>query len=495
MALRKAVSTCNLIGQAMGANQYTTYKSERVNFLGNPEQRTGAVTTKDQQFINFFPELLNAPISNANHYFLQQRGGLVYNLSTATGAGRGVYYYNGSIFSVVGNQLYRNSTAIQTLSTSTGTIGFQEYAGVLKYLIVLDGTSGWVINSSNVVTQITDPDFPTPHVVQAAYMDGYIFVAKSGTDDIYNCVLEDPFTWSTGDFITAEMFPDTIVALCRQNNYVVAIGQQTIEYFYDTGVFPGTPLARNAAALHQIGSPAPDSLSQIEEQVIFVGQTAAGGRTVWVMNGFNPTEISIEPVRTSLDNEGTNISTAKAFCIRNKGHRFYVINLTSMTWVYDFDERMWHQWTNYNGTAKFNCDFASDYTTGSPLMQDRTTGYVYTMNGQVSTDATGVATVANVTSVAVSSKLDFGTMDRKFMHRMTLLCDVPAASSATSCSLQWSDDDYQTWTTARTITIDDTMPTITQLGPFRRRAFKLTYSQPYPMRLEGFEVDLNTGSQ
>ena len=479
----------------MGANQYTTYKTERVNFIGGPEQRTGGTSTKDQQFINFFPEMLVSPISNSRHYYLQQRGGLVYNLSTATGTGRGVYYYNGSIFSVVGNQLYRNSTAIQTLSTSTGTVGFQEYSGLLNYLIVLDGVSGWVINSTNVVTKITSPNFPTPHVVQSAYLDGYLFVVKVGTDDLNNCVLNDPFTWNAGDFISAEMFPDTVVALCRQNNYVVALGQQTIEYFYDTGTFPGTPLARNAAALHQIGSPAPDSLVPIEEQVIFVGQTAAGGRTIWAFDGFSPSEIGVEPVRTSLDNEGVNIANAKAFCVRNKGHRFYVINLTSVTWVYDFEEKMWHQWTNYDGTVKFNCDYASDYTTGSPLMQDRTTGYVYTMNAAVSTDATGVSTTSNIKSVAISSKLDFNTLDRKFLYRLTLVCDVPAAASATSATLAWSDDDYQTWSAARTIIIDDTMPCITQLGSFRRRAFKLIYSQPYPMRLEGFEVDLNIGTK
>lgn len=472
-----------------------TYISERVTFVGSPEQRTGLSTTTDQQFINFFPELLGSSLTGAKHYYLEQRGGLVYHQETDPGIARGIYYYNGSVFSVVGDELYRDDVVIQILSTIDGPVGFHEYAGAdVKYLVVLDGISGWTISSTNVVAQITDADFPTPHLVQAAFLDGYLFVVKAGTDDIYNCVLENIFSWAPGDFITAEMSQDTLKALCRQNNYVVAIGERTIEYFYNTGEFPGTPLARNAAALHQIGTSAPATLAQVEEQLLFVGQTATGGRTVWMMNGFTPTEISTEVIRRSLDAETLNISNAKAFCVRSKGHKFYVINLSTITWVFDLDTKMWHQWADSTGINKFPCDYASDHPLGAPLMQDRFLGFNYIMTGGVSTDSTGAGTTVNVTSIATSSKLDFGTMNSKFMHRFTLVCDAPSGT-ANSCTLQWSDDDYKTWTAARTIQLNDTMPTITQLGRFRRRAFKLTYSQPVPLRLEGFEVDINAGNQ
>lgn len=477
----------------MATQQEGTYLTERITFVGSPEQR-GGTSAYDQRFVNFFPELLEAPITGAKHHYLRQRGGLVYNQTTAPGMARGIYYYNGSTFSVVADKLYRNGVVLQTLATIEGAIGFQEYAGLdKKFLIVLDGIKGWVINSAHVITEITDPDFPTPHVVHSAYLDGYLFVAKAGTDDIYNCVLEDPLAWSPGDFISAEMFQDEVTALCRQNNYVVAMGQKTIEYFYNTGVFPGTPLARNAAALHQIGTSAPATMSQVEEQIIFVGHTAMGGRTVWLMNGFTPTEISTEPVRRSLDAETLNIVSAKAFCVRTAGHKFYVINLTDITWVYDLDTRMWHQWADHTGLNKFPCDFASDHPLGAPLMQDRVRGLDYVMGAGVSTDSTGPGTVANITSIAISSKVDFGVMNNKFMHRFTLLADLPASGGA--CTLEWSDDDYRTWSSPRSIPLNDTIPTITQLGRFRRRAFKLTYSQPTPMRLEGFEVDLNIGSQ
>lgn len=476
--------------------QYSTYTTKRFPFVGNPDQRTGASTTTDQRFVNFFAQGKKGV--EGNKFYLEQRGGLVYLQSSAAGEGRGIYFWNGSVFHVVGSTLYRNGTSLQVLTTSTGTVGFQEFANATnqRSLIVLDGTSGWVVSTTYVVTQITDVDFPTPHVVHSAYIDGYLVVAKSGTADLYNSNLNDPLVWTTGDFITAEAFPDPILAVCRQNNYVVAIGASTTESFYDTGAFPGTPFARNDAALQQIGTSAPDTLALVEGVMVFVGQTSTGGRTVWTMDGSsNPNEISTEQVRQSLDHEGASLSNAKGYIVRTKGHKFYVLNLTNTTWVFDFDDQMWHEWADYTGLVKFNCDYASDYSTGAPVMLDRTTGYVYVLTEGISKDATGPATTANITSIAVSEKLDMGSMNHKFMHRFSLVCDVPSGDNVTSCTLYWTDDDYQTWSSGRTLAISNTMPTITQLGMFRRRAFKLIYSDAYPMRLEGFEVDINNGGR
>lgn len=477
-----------------------TYQTQQITFTGTPQQRL-ATSNKDRRLVNCYIETLRSGDGQDSRKSLVQRAGLKYQNSNTPGVGRGIYYYKNNVYWVIGNQLYRSGAAYQTLSTSTGPIGFVEYAGLLPYLIILDGVSGWAINDAFVITQITDADFPTPHCTQAAYLDGYLLIAKSGTADIYNCDLDDPFVWQAGNFITAEMYPDNLVGVIRQNNYVVGVGEHTLEYFYNTGAFPGTPLGRNQAAFHQIGCCAPKTIVQSEEQVMFVGQTASGGRTVWVLDGFKPTEIASDIVRRSLDEEDatgglptTNISSAYAFCIRNKGHRFYVIQLTSKTWVFDFDEREWHEWADYTGATKFPCDVSTDHPVGRAFLLDRSNGIVYSLFNTLSSDATGAATTANITSIATTAKFDFGTMALKFMHRFSFVCDVPNGSNSTSINLEWSDDDYQTWSTPRVVPISDTMPSIKQLGSFRRRAFRITYSQAYPLRLDGAEIDLNMGN-
>lgn len=478
---------------------YTTYTTKRYPMVGNMDQRSGALALTDQTYVNFFASITKE--LDETKYYIEQRPGLAYVQGTVAGEGRGIYYWNSSTLYAVANVLYRDGTPLITLSTSTGVVGFQEFANATNqsFLIILDGTSGWVINQSFVPTKITDVDFPSPHVVHAGVLDGYLVVAKVGTGDLYNCNLEDPLNWTAGDFISAESYPDPVVSICRQNNYIVAVGSYTTEFFYDSGVYPGTPLARNSAALHQLGTPAPDTVVEVEEQVLFVSQTQTGGYSITLFNSFTPTDIATEAVRKSLDATGVSINKAKAFCVRTLGHRFYVLSLASLTWVYDFDTQMWHQWADYTGTSKFNCGLACDGPYGTPYLLDNTAGYVFKFREGVSQDDTSPTTFTTLTSIAITTKYDFGTMNRKFMSRFCLLGDMQTRSSAYSnpsyATVYWTDDDYRSWSSGKQVPITGYQNGITQLGSFRRRAFKIVYSGANTLRLEAFEVDINVGSQ
>lgn len=83
------------------------------------------------------------------------------------------------------------------------------------------------------------------------------------------------------------------------------------------------------------------------------------------------------------------------------------------------------------------------------------------------------------------------------MSRFSLIGDIPSESDDTlnTFSVQWSDDDYKTWTTARNLILTYDFPSLTQLGQFRRRAFKISISPTVLVRLEGIEVDINKGQQ
>lgn len=470
----------------------STYSSQTVNFIGNPQSR-GAGQSTDQRFVNCFPEVIYDG-ADKKTYHLQQRAGLVFNTSVSSGVGRGIYYYDGHLYSAVGNQLYKDGVAFQTLGSSTGQVGFTEFEGLVKYLIVLDGVKGWIINAAAAISQITDVDFPTPHVPFPAFMDGYLFVTPVGTADIYNCLLNDPTNWSAGNFITAEMYPDAIVALVRQANYVCAIGTKTCEFFYDAGNSTGSPLARNTATFQQMGTPAPNTVIQNESVIMFVGQSSTGGRTVWALKDFQPNEIAIEPVRRSLDAEGTNISNAVAFSVRSMGHKFFVIQLTSITWVFDYEEQLWHEWAAADGSSRFNALYATDHPSGSAYLLDATLGDTYKFQDSVANDTLVAAVPIPITSTVVTDKVDLDTLHRKFGNQLTLLCDkIPTGS--VSCNVSWSDDDYETWSTARTIPLNTNMPCLVQLGYFRRRAFKIVYAGGQVWRLEGFILDYNMGSK
>jgi len=442
-----------------------------------------------------YPELIKSPISDGKKYYLKKRPGVSTFYGPFPNAeGRGIFYWraNNATYTVVGNQLYIDGSLLATLGTSVGPVGFAEYNNsTTDELILCDGTNGYIITSGNSVSQITGSGFPSPHIPNPIFLDGYLFLATPGTQTLYNSALNDPTTWPSDGFIEAEMFPDPIVGLAKVQNYIACIGTGSIEWLYDNANATGSPLERNAPAVSQFGCPAPMTISQTEMELIMVGETGNGGRTIWVINGFQPTEIANEPVREALDLEGSNMSNATGFTIQCAGHKWYVLNLkgNQRTFVYDFEEQMWHEWSNGTGQNCFGFDYATDSLNGNPVLlgQNSIAAQLYSYAMSPSTYTDGGNTI---NCMVVTSKIDFDTIKRKRLYRLTLIADGPDGNTAVPITVSWSDDDYNTFSTGKTLYLGGGYSTITQLGYTRRRAFEFVYQQPYPLRMEAFEVDI-----
>ena len=533
-----------------------TYETKRVSFITNPQQR-GVDKTKDASLVNMMTEAITSPLGDSKKYYVKSRAGLSSVYSNTAGAGRGIYYWVingvGYAMTVIGNTVYSNGTAVLTLSTSTGSCGFTEFVSStgLVYLILVDGTNGyvfdtpttykqisaasataWTASTAYVLTDVCRPTtsngfvyvvttagtsgstqptwpttagstvtdgtvvwtcqeyaFPSPHIPNPIFLDGYLFVAKYNSEDVYNSNLDDPLAWTPGDFISAEMYPDKIVALSRNNNYIYAIGSSSVEYLYDVANATGSPLGRHDSAVQQFGTAAQGTVVQTEKEVIFVGETVDGGHTVWTIDGFKEKEIGIPAIKSALLDEGPLLASASAFSIRISSQKVYVLCLSKRTLVYSFDTQMWHEWQT-NGSIFVGSE-ATDGPTGSAYVLGRDNGKTYIMNETLFTDDT-----VPITCTLTTAKLDFDTINRKFMYRLSLVGDVPDDTLVdSSVGIQWSDDDYKTWSTLRTLTFTADLPAMFQLGQFRRRAFKITYSLPHLLRLEGMEVDINKGNQ
>ena len=476
----------------------STYDTQRMSFIFNPLHRSGSALNKDARLINMLIDVFQSPDQENTRVFVKSRPGLNLVYSTTSGRARGLYYWvvsgTGYAISVSGNKVYSNGTLLMTLTTSTGDVGFTEHVnstGTVT-LVMLDGIKGYVFTSPTVAaTEITDADFPTPHVPQPVFLDGYLFVAKASTQDIYNSDLDDPLLWTAGNYISAEMYPDKVIGLSKNNNYIYAIGSSSVEYLYDAANLT-SPLARHDSAAQQFGATAYATIVATDNEVAMIGETGNGGHTVWTIEGFKAKEIGTPSIRSILRQEGSNLKNARAHCIRVSGQKLYIITLTSMTLVYSFDSQMWSEW--YSGAtneSQFIGTHASDGPNGMAYILDSLNGNVYTISEDNHTD-NGTSILCQI----ITPKYDFDNFNRKFMSRFVVIGDWPDTSEVGSTiSLEWSDDDYNTWSAARTLDFSTDFPVVTQLGTFRRRAFRLSYSQPYLLRLEGFEVDINKGNQ
>jgi len=525
-----------------------TYDTKRFPFVGahNSRDYTG---NKDQRYVNCYPESIKNPLNNGKRIYLVKRPGLVTQVNPGNAAtGRGIFFWNGKVYSVFGTKVYSNTTEILTFSTSTGTVGFVAANGTTDYLFLCDGTNGYVVSTADAVTHVNQTysawagvtnysvgdrrrptvanslyyevtadagssaageptwpttigntvvdggitwtckgyygGFPSPHIPTPVFADGYVFLPLSGTDRIFNSDVDNPQSWNPINYIGAEMYPDNIVALGRQNNQVTAFSENSTEYFYDAANVNTSPLARNDGAAQQIGCASANTLVSFEQQMIFVGQSELGGRCVWKIEAFKPERISLEWVDDALDQESSNISNSNAFLIRVRGHQFYVLNLTNRTVVYDVDEKMWHEWSSNNSGSHstFQCNYSCDYF-GEALVQHATTGKIYKLDPYTYRDDG-----TNILVEAVSSLIDLEDNNRKTCHMFTLICDRLTASSF--ATLSYSDNDYQSWSAGRALDLSS-RPFLLNLGMFRRRAFKITYTDNYPLRIEAIELYIN----
>ena len=68
------------------------------------------------------------------------------------------------------------------------------------------------------------------------------------------------------------------------------------------------------------------------------------------------------------------------------------------------------------------------------------------------------------------------------------MCGVigDVARSASSMNVEFSDDDYQTWSTARAIDLTSNQKMLTRCGSYTDRAVRLTHTANLDCRIEKF---------
>jgi len=216
------------------APSQSTYQSQDVKLIYDLTNRdkTGA---KDTIAVNGFWELIKNKATQDNDYeFVKRNGTSGYPYEAGSTNIRGMHYWRDqdklfvaydSTIAIVTGSTGAGIATVTPFATTTGDVGFTEFqyaSGAVK-LVVSDGTTLITIDSTNTVVTGADPDMPSSHEPHILYLDGYLFMVKSGTADIYNSDLDDPLAYTSGNFITAEMLPDSLVRLARLNNYILAM--------------------------------------------------------------------------------------------------------------------------------------------------------------------------------------------------------------------------------------------------------------------------------
>lgn len=480
-----------------------TYSSDRVSLFREIALRDGGSSGKDEDYVNVFIELVKQSKAGDQRRFIQKRAGTTQQISSVGASNiRGWYYWadESKLLYCVDNDIYvynvetaSSTTLTDVFSTTTGEVGFCEYLyddGSTK-IIACDGTatSGLItIDTSNTVVTCSDTDLPT-HQPNPIFLDGYVFLV-SNDGKIFNCELNNPLSWTTDAYVVAEQEADITLRIAKVNNYLLAFGKNSIEYYWDAAnAAPDSPMQRNDAPIKYNGYLA--GMSEYGNDLLFIGRDKAGQPDVFRLKDFKLENLGTPSISRYLNSTGTVLSSWSGNIVAIQGHIFYVISAgSSKTWAIDLDSGLVTRFAyQTNNTFDLNktlvIESSSEVKTYFCLKNSSSAIYkfdesLYRDNG------------TNFSCIITTENNDFGTVNRKFMGRLSFVADRPV--NASNIGIQWTDDDYQSFSSTRLCNLNLNLPAVYQLGEFRTRAFKFTYTDNYPLRIQDVEVNINKGN-
>lgn len=385
-----------------------------------------------------------------------------------------------------------NPTSFATGSAGSTSEQWQSATTSSGNYLCWKNTYGMFVLWAGTFRPVTDTNYPARTVPGVVCLNGRIYVMDVN-GNIYGSFIENPFRYSSLNVINAEYQSDPGVALAKIQNLIVALGTETIQFFYDSGqgaagTGEGTVLRPQQNATLQIGCAHADSVSMMDTALIFMGRSAQAGRGVYLMNGTQPVKVSTPDIDRLL-NSATLASGVNSFTVEVGGHNFYYLSLTSLgiTLGWDSVDKEWHILTD-GGLSNFRAiNYATDGI--SNWVQNRSLGIVYTYSPTVYGDAG-----SNIICIALGDKIDFRGNERKFCSSTEIIADRRAVDATNNLLVRWSDDDNVTFNTGYTVDLVKARPRIVRCGSFRRRSHLLTHtSSTNPLRLEAVELTIEPG--
>lgn len=436
----------------------------------------------------------------------------------------------GGVSSVSGLYVGQKLSAASNIAAGSRIVSINSGA----FSAVLDtATTGGAFNDLAItkepIAKIIDSDFVTTGTFISGFvqMDGYLFYT---TDDgnIRNSDLNSITSYTSTSFKAVDMEPDACVGLAKHKNLVWVFGTGSVQPFYNAGYATGSPLERTTQAFSKTGALSQLSIATLEDDIYFVGSSNFGDiQTFRLRDGI--TKISQPHVDRIMGTSASTSGTIYLSAFQLGGYPYVMASISvandlssdklllasgdfylledgtdillegsaastasfSRQMVYNAKLGIWSEWdadiatfvigqgaggnNKILATSRFSTDgkvYTIDPTSSGQLYQDD--GTAFTM--QIRT-----------------SGLDFGTDNRKFIKKLRLIGDTQDTGTVT---VEYSDDDFQTWTTWGTVDLTSTRKELTRGGSHKgKRAYRLSNSDNVAVRLEAIEIEYDVGGQ
>ncbi len=426
------------------------------------------------------------------------------DVTNGVGGTRGLFYSTqGKLYAVRGQSISEVSSTgivinLGSLDTTTGPVSIAENN---SQVMITDGIFGYILNkTTNVLTKITDSNFPTPGFV--IYQDGYFIVNDVDTNQFFLSQPNDGLLWTPITFVSAEGSPDIVSKITSTNGQLWVFGDSSYEVWYDAGdsLFP---YQRIPGSFNSIGLLAINSVAVILNTVFFLGGNKDGFGIVYMSNGYQVQQISTYPIEREIANFGSP-DDAIGFTYQQDGHYFYVLSFQNgnKTWVYDINQKVWHNRTSYNETTGVQQRWNALYQVfafNKNLVGDYATGQIWELSTNIYTE-NGSPILRERTAPVLSDNEDYKVLFYKsleldFQKGIGL---ITGQGSDPQVMMQFSDDGGMTWSNEYWASMGQigqysARAKWNRLGKSQFRCFRIRISDPVRTVIIGASVDLVKG--
>lgn len=336
-----------------------------------------SVNAAANRMVNMYPEII--PEAGKMPAYLNRAPGLRLLATVGTGPIRGVRTLGANLYVVSGRYLYKvdSSYTITQLGLVSDAVTPVSMSDNGTQLVIACNGPMYVYNTiTNVLAQVTDPDFPGALTV--SYLDGYFVFIEPNSQKVWVTILNNPLSVDPLDFASAEGDPDNLVSSIVDHSEVWLFGTNSVEVWYDSGN-ADFPFQRIQGAFNEIGCAATFSVAKLDNGLFWLGSDRRGKGIVYRSNGYSGIRISTHAVEWQIQ-QYSDISDAIAYTYQQDGHSFYVLIFPTAdaTWVYDVATQAWHEragWNNGQFTRhRSNCQ---TYFNNANVVGDFQNGNIY----------------------------------------------------------------------------------------------------------------------
>jgi hypothetical protein len=250
----------------------------------------------------------------------------------------------GTHCAVVGPSLWTVDSS--GVATNRGTIdgsGLCDIAYDGVTVTIVSNTRTYAYNPvTAVLIELLDPDLI--NTTSVCTLDQYTILTRRGTGILQWSELGDGTAYDALSFAAAETSSDNAVAVRAAQQELVVFGEDSIEFFRNTGDPTQIFQRSTGASPIEVGCVSRDCIAIMDNSFYWLGRDRnSNGLLIYRAEGYQAKRISNHEIETLLESV-PDISTVESFAYAQQGHTFLRVRIPGIaTLVFDAATNEWHQ--------------------------------------------------------------------------------------------------------------------------------------------------------